>query len=352
MTGCTLHNDKDYENTANKYNQNFFGYFCRCHEEYEPKEGEAMLQCVICLEWYHGQCLVPKITETIALEANDLICKDCLNSSVDFLKPYIEKYHWLSAGASPAKNGSKSASKPAAAGPETEPTKSGPEAAKSTTAAVPGMAGALKTGTEAAVPEKGLKRNQPENEAANIYPILEPKRAKTEGDIPAPAADPCRFKELDTSAMKAMTENDVLLKKGWQNDLCGCPKCLKMYHEKQVEKILFAEPGEEENGELHELLDYGGGDDNDENPAEEVKAEAKAGTETTGMGAGLMESLVRLGMGTMPVDRQYQLVDGFRKLTDEFTEHFKKFGQEGKVITREDVEKFFEDFKRKNNETT
>ena len=57
---CLLDDNKDYENKENKYTQNNFGYFCRCKQEYDPNHG-TMLQCGICLEWYHGNHLTPPV---------------------------------------------------------------------------------------------------------------------------------------------------------------------------------------------------------------------------------------------------------------------------------------------------
>jgi hypothetical protein len=56
-TGCDLDAEKDYENMENIYDHNFEGRFCLC----ESSEIEAMLQCLICEDWYHENCI--KINE-------------------------------------------------------------------------------------------------------------------------------------------------------------------------------------------------------------------------------------------------------------------------------------------------
>lgn len=63
---CTLDDNKDYENKENEYTQNNFGYFCRCKKDYDPNEGN-MLQCGICLEWYHGNHLAPPVYHKVNL---------------------------------------------------------------------------------------------------------------------------------------------------------------------------------------------------------------------------------------------------------------------------------------------
>eukprot|EP01022_Parablepharisma_sp_SALTPOND_P026769 TRINITY_DN64847_c0_g1_i1.p4 TRINITY_DN64847_c0_g1~~TRINITY_DN64847_c0_g1_i1.p4 ORF type:complete len:166 (+),score=40.01 TRINITY_DN64847_c0_g1_i1:952-1449(+) len=150
------------------------------------------------------------------------------------------------------------------------------------------------------------------------------KRAKKEEEVVE-----CKYKKLANASFNPL--EDVLLNKKWISELCNCKECMAKYKERKLE-FLF----EKEEEELHDLLEY----DAEE---EEEKVEDQSGNN-------IMDRLCQLGMRTMPIDRQHQLVDGFRKLADGFNEHFKEFVQEGKVIAKEDIENFFENLRKKDEE--
>ena len=66
------------------YGQNYKGLYCTCSRPYpDPDcppelEGDEMIQCIMCEDWFHGTCL--KVDKTI-LDSDDtgeLICFQCI----------------------------------------------------------------------------------------------------------------------------------------------------------------------------------------------------------------------------------------------------------------------------------
>lgn len=87
---CTLNSTgKDVVNEQNKYNHNFFGKYCLCDEPYPDTNGaevEMMIQCIICEDWFHENCL--QCTFPKAEEFGEMICKTCMNNNNQFLFYY------------------------------------------------------------------------------------------------------------------------------------------------------------------------------------------------------------------------------------------------------------------------
>ncbi|KAI9500941.1 hypothetical protein GGI25_005398 [Coemansia spiralis] len=64
------------ENSENKYNHNFWGYYCRCNTFYDPdSESREMILCFVCNDWYHDSC-IGKFPEENKFE--DYICRECV----------------------------------------------------------------------------------------------------------------------------------------------------------------------------------------------------------------------------------------------------------------------------------
>jgi len=292
-TKCQILPEKDAENLQNEYNQNFFGLFCRCKQEYEPKEGEAMLQCVVCFEWYHGDCLKPKVPETLALDANDLICANCLDNKVSFIKKYLsENKQWLH-------NYS---------GDFNEIKENLPNTGKRILEEI------------CKNPEKGQKISKIEENKTDFM-------------------EKCLFKELQKEAN--LSNTDILLKMEWRDEVCKCAICLEMYKKLHL-NFLFGEEAEE----LHNLLEYSEEIEPEEDPNKPAEPAKNKGIETLNEN-GLMDMLCRIGMNTLPADKQYYLVDGFRRIIDAFQAKFKDYSKEGKVITEEDVKELFKEIQKK-----
>lgn len=91
---CKLYPNKDPENTMNKYDDNFRGLYCVCKRPYPDKESptadDAMIQCMICEDWFHSQHLgVPLPMEESEADQMDMICQGCV-TKYPFLSNYDE----------------------------------------------------------------------------------------------------------------------------------------------------------------------------------------------------------------------------------------------------------------------
>ncbi len=183
------------------------------------------------------------------------------------------------------------------------------------------------------------------------------KRAKLnpeEEDQKAPSG--CKREEAirRLAGAEQSKTHDMMLLHRWRQEVCRCERCAGLYKARGVE-FLFEE--EDNDTEVHELLDYAEDltgsktsssaavpADKQLSGAEETKAktETAASQPPAAEGTGVLDTLCRIGMERMPRDRQYHIADGFRRLANGFEEYFRDFGRDGRVVTAEDIEKFFE----------
>ena len=219
------------------------------------------------------------MSEGQALENRDLICKDCLGTTVDFLRAYIAEY------------------------------KLGEE--------------------EKIVIEQ--KRSRPED---SIDVDVETKKIKDEEEKDEVVIT-CRYKKIKDVPLEPL--KDLLLNTQWREYLCKCQECMEMYNKRKLEFIFTIE-----ETPIHKLLEYQL-EENKEEGKEELKEETKASPE-----GGIYDRLCELQLGALPANRQHAFISGYRKLIDSFSEYFKKHLEEGKVVTKDDIDDFFGKFN--NNE--
>ncbi|XP_055848884.1 putative E3 ubiquitin-protein ligase UBR7 [Episyrphus balteatus] len=92
---CTLNPDivdgdkKMPKNDSNLYNQNFQGVYCTCKRPYPDPESpieEVMLQCAICEDWYHLHHLGLKVKK-LRDDYHEMVCPGCMQK-YEFLQDY------------------------------------------------------------------------------------------------------------------------------------------------------------------------------------------------------------------------------------------------------------------------
>ncbi|KAJ2299463.1 hypothetical protein IWW55_004177 [Coemansia sp. RSA 2706] len=67
----------EMENTHNVYNHNFWGFYCRCDQFYDPdSESGMMIQCLVCNDWFHDKC-IGKVPDEERYD--DYICRECVD---------------------------------------------------------------------------------------------------------------------------------------------------------------------------------------------------------------------------------------------------------------------------------
>lgn len=77
-------------NESNLYNQNFQGVYCTCKRPYPDPEAtneEVMLQCAICEDWYHLHHLGIKVKK-LRDDYHEMVCPGCMQK-YEFLQDYV-----------------------------------------------------------------------------------------------------------------------------------------------------------------------------------------------------------------------------------------------------------------------
>jgi len=85
---CELDEYKDDVNPDNKYNHNFKGLYCTCARPYpdpEKEEESEMIQCVVCEDWLHVDCIGSN--QPPEDQGYEFICPKC-TENLDFLVRY------------------------------------------------------------------------------------------------------------------------------------------------------------------------------------------------------------------------------------------------------------------------
>ncbi|XP_037958117.1 putative E3 ubiquitin-protein ligase UBR7 [Teleopsis dalmanni] len=79
-------------NTKNKYNQNFAGLYCNCKRPYPDPENEnerSMIQCALCEDWYHLNHIDYSTESEKVCDLNaEMVCNNCMKK-YSFLQDYI-----------------------------------------------------------------------------------------------------------------------------------------------------------------------------------------------------------------------------------------------------------------------
>ncbi|KAI8914666.1 hypothetical protein EDD86DRAFT_244846 [Gorgonomyces haynaldii] len=78
------HLDTEKQPTSNTKGPRFVGLFCYCLKPY--LETQEMVQCFVCCDWYHSECV-----QTMPEEHQEFVCARCSSKH-----PYLK--HWFSGG--------------------------------------------------------------------------------------------------------------------------------------------------------------------------------------------------------------------------------------------------------------
>lgn len=100
---CQLNNEKDYSNSENKYNRNYYDLYCHCNTPHDQETIDEqkvyMIQCFTCEDWFHNTHLNPlgrNPTQTDEIEEKFiLICRGCAKSKnrKSHIKDYQQYLH-------------------------------------------------------------------------------------------------------------------------------------------------------------------------------------------------------------------------------------------------------------------
>jgi hypothetical protein len=56
---CKLKEQQTDDNNENEYNHNFEHKYCWCNGSYKPDD--IMFQCIMCMDWFHMDCIQKKV---------------------------------------------------------------------------------------------------------------------------------------------------------------------------------------------------------------------------------------------------------------------------------------------------
>ncbi|KAL3693423.1 hypothetical protein R1sor_007074 [Riccia sorocarpa] len=340
---CKLVKERDRLNGSNVYNQNYGGLYCTCRRPYPDPENEdqgEMLQCCICEDWFHETHLglppslqVPRDDEGEPA-FDELICQSCI-SRCSFLENYPDLFVSPSevddeeAPESQDAQATKSAETGTAEVPSTETSLLGE----------PHMNGLT---LETALGGRPVQSLQAGSIAEKIEPIsaveeLYVSSTSHTGESSTFDNVTCKLKKTEDGSKQFNSEAEnadtggrqkvlepgqaVFLTKSWRSELCLCDACKSTYAAKGVEFLLDKEDT---------LQEY-------EEAAKRKREEAMQKEDGT-----TQAFLQKLGH----VQRM-ELVHGINDFTTELGSFLTPFGQNGKTVTRDDIDEFFQGLQKK-----
>ncbi|XP_055496049.1 putative E3 ubiquitin-protein ligase UBR7 [Leucoraja erinacea] len=303
---CKFFSEKEKTNCANKYNDNFFGLYCTCKRPYPDPEDETpdeMIQCVVCEDWFHGRHLGAVLPDNV--EYQEMACQSCMKRC-SFLWTYAT--HWSVNKATDAdnsgplakmeddnvdvctvqENGDSQNQKPKGRALKTEAT-----------------------GSKPSEPSTSCKAET--SEAANgdeASCSVEEDAAKNAG---------CKLQQLKKKG-SIQRECATYWPRNWRNRLCTCPSCMNLYKELEISFLL---------DEFDTVLAY------------ENKGKSDEETDSERCDP-LMTAL-----SNMNRIQQVELIYEYNDLKSELKDYLKRFADEGKVVTSEDIQQFFEELQSK-----
>ncbi|XP_036405820.1 putative E3 ubiquitin-protein ligase UBR7 [Megalops cyprinoides] len=309
---CKLYPEKDKLNTENKYSHNFFGLYCTCERPYPDPEDEVpdeMIQCVVCEDWFHGRHLGCAVAECVELQ--EMVCETCMNRA-----PFLWTYA-AHLAASPVTKGS-----PCKTEAEEEVKKEVKEEVQKE----------VKEEVQKEVKKEeengdGGDRSQGERpstslscqgeEKATVNGAAGCKRTRQEMEDDGAREAECKLKALAGQGAERPRVGAVFWPSVWRSRLCACAACKRVYAEAGVSFLL---------DESDTVLAY-------ENKGKTTEQESS----TEGRDP-LMSAL-----NTLNRVQQLEIIYEYNDMKTELKDYLQRFAEEGKVVTPQDIQRFFEE---------
>ncbi|XP_072558605.1 putative E3 ubiquitin-protein ligase UBR7 isoform X2 [Paramormyrops kingsleyae] len=279
---CSYPEEKDQLNADNKYSHNFFGLYCICNRPYPDLEDQIpdeMIQCIVCEDWFHGRHLGCRVAEGV--EMQEMVCEACMNKA-----PFL----WTYATHLAVKADDEIKEEKVVVKKEE-------------------IDSSCRNGTEE--PSTSLHCQEEEKVQANGAISGKRKHQEVEG-----LAVHCRLTELEARVLSRPREGAVFWPQFWRSRLCTCTNCKAVYIDVGVPFLL---------------------DESDTVLAYENKGKT---TDQEGMSEGrdpLMSAL-----NTLDRVQQLEIIYEYNDMKTELKEYLQRFAHEGKVVTPEDIQRFFE----------
>lgn len=333
---CNIRKTHDIVNSDNVYGQNFDGLFCKCHRRYDPNSEENMFQCLVCEDWFHESCIQKMIDENVeesasktssetANETNgeaadaDNAAKDLFNTSItrkvpsdaafDYLictnciqkkVPFIASYRGIRSFQ--PKHESENGLHTSAESPN-EPNKRR----------------RLDTDTDRSADGVITLREQQDDRAshsANAEPDAGEQKENSQPDV-SRTESACKLPQLQYNGYIQKNASfslaaPMFVQEAFREDLCYCKECLAMYedHPMLLEDEDIYEPPEDDDSDTGSIYEAG-----------------------------------ERALHQMPREKAIEGVLAYQKLRDALSGFLRPYAEGGKVVTKEDVERFFSERK-------
>ncbi|MCJ8736688.1 hypothetical protein PDJAM_G00015400 [Pangasius djambal] len=292
---CELIPDKEGQNIKNVYNHNFFGRYCSCDRPYpdeDDKVGEAMIQCILCEDWYHSKHLGCAVVDSE--ELLEMVCEGCMNRA-PFLWTYAAYFAYP-----PVTQMSLSKE-------NEEETVAGNKEEKDA------MLPSCSNGHDGPSTSKNCQKEA--RLTCNGIKAVTHKRTHEEMErCPAKCQSetaPCKLKELKAKDLVRPRVGAVFWPYDWRSKLCTCTNCKRLYVEAGVQFLM---------------------DESDTVLAYENKGEAL-----------LEEDLLMSCLSSLDRVQQLEIIYQYNDMKAELREFLQQFADQGKVVTPEAIHKFFEE---------
>ncbi|VAI88841.1 putative E3 ubiquitin-protein ligase UBR7 isoform X2 [Triticum dicoccoides] len=300
---CKLSPEKDPENPANSYNQNFKGSYCTCSRPYpdpEAKEQVEMIQCCICEDWFHEDHIGLDSLEKIPRDEEgeplyeEFICHQC-SPVCYFLKLYPDTI-WASSKQS-------SASEAVTAG------SNGVEGGSS------GHADTEKNENGAPVDHQSIENTSVEGNCTKGI------AASDKSILVDNSGVNCKIGvDINTTSADSEKTMPFFMSKGWRETLCKCGTCTNFYAQRGIAHLTDKEDSIEEYEKIAKQK-------------REKKLEQQEGAE-----ANFINSLNHV--------QKIEILSGINDMKNEFQSFMESFDP-SKPVTSDDVKSIFENLARK-----
>ncbi|KAG9344865.1 hypothetical protein JZ751_010556 [Albula glossodonta] len=292
---CKLYPEKDKLNTDNKYSHNFFGLYCTCDRPYPDPEDE------------HLGCAVAE-----SVELQEMVCESCMNKAA-FLWTYAAHL----AVPPVAKDSSCKAES------EEEVKKEVKQDEEEN-----GTAGNRGQGEE---PSTSLSCQGEEKVTVNGAAGCKRSRQDMEGGAEGEGAE-CKLAALKGEGPERTREGAVFWPSVWRTKLCTCAACKSSYTEAGVAFLL--------------------------DESDTVLAYENKGKTTEQEGGSQGRDPLMSALNTLNRVQQLEIIYGedgrgqcglggeraeYNDMKTELKDYLQRFAEEGKVVTPEDIQRFFEE---------
>lgn len=290
---CQLIPSKDLENGRNQYNHNFHGCYCTCDRlcpETDDQDGDEMIQCVVCEDWFHSRHLGCTVVEPE--ELLEMVCEACMNKA-----PFLWTYAAHFAVPPVVSIGGEEREEEVDVEDELK------DVAESSGNEKPSTSEKDTTQEEAENRSSSCKRKREEMSESSIQDMVR-------------ATACCRLEDLERVGLQRLRQGAVFWPHKWRSELCTCTSCKRAYVSAQVQFLMdpsdtllaYENKGLEEPFGQHPLLAW-------------------------------TDSLSHV--------QQLEVIYGVQEMSTALSEFFQQCVDEGKPVTEEAVRQCFEELRER-----